>query len=82
LKISANKAGSCLVDVITLSRVLAVEYKRAHLISAADSQEMIAIGKLWERYSGGKGLFIVVKNVDDKGRNVRAKIIGKLSGGN
>lgn len=51
-------------------RVLVVEYKGAHLISAADAEEKRAIGELWEQKSSGKGLFIMAQKVDGQGRNL------------
>lgn len=59
-------------------RVLAVEYKGAHLISADDACEKIAIGELWERNSAGKGLFIMAQKVDGNGRTVRLQLSDKM----
>lgn len=40
-------------------RVLAVEYKGAHLYGTADSEEKRAVGAVWESRSAGKCLFIM-----------------------
>lgn len=42
-------------------RILVVEYKGKHLIDSADTKEKLAIGKLWESKSAGKGLFLTRK---------------------
>ena len=42
-------------------RFLVVEYKGALLAEGADTAEKRAIGELWERESGGRGLFLVVE---------------------
>ncbi len=66
------------VAELTDGRLLVVEYKGTHLISADDACEKIAIGELWERNSAGKGLFIMVQKVDDMGRPVRLQLSDKL----
>lgn len=58
-------------------RILVVEYKGAHLIDAADTDEKRAIGALWERASQGKGLFAMVEKQVD-GRDIRGQIQVKL----
>lgn len=42
-------------------RILVVEYKGKHLIDSADTKEKLAIGKLWESKSAGKGLFLMAE---------------------
>ena len=42
-------------------RILVVEYKGAHLAEGADTAEKRAVGELWERESGGRGLFLVAE---------------------
>lgn len=60
-------------------RLLAVEYKGAHLADAADTAEKRTIGALWESKSGGRCLFIVAeRNVD--GKDVRAQLAAKTAG--
>ena len=46
-------------------RILVVEYKGKHLIDSADTKEKLAIGKLWESKSAGKGLFLMAEKVKD-----------------
>ena len=43
-------------------RFLIVEYKGAHIADGADTAKKQNIGELWERESGGKGLFIVTES--------------------
>lgn len=58
-------------------RLLVVEYKGAHIADSADSNEKRVIGELWERQSGGKGLFIMVeKTVDAK--DMRSQLTAKI----
>ncbi len=46
-------------------RILVVEYKSKHLIDYADTKKKLAIGKLWESKSAGKGLFLMAEKVKD-----------------
>lgn len=59
-------------------RLLVVEYKGAHIADAPDTAEKRIIGQLWERKTGGKGVFVVVEKTVD-GRDMRDQIVGKLS---
>ena len=54
-------------------RLLAVEYKGAHLAEGSDTAEKRTIGALWQRQCDGQGLFIVVEK-DDNGKNVRQQM--------
>ena len=58
-------------------RFLVVEYKGAHIADGSDTNEKRTIGQLWERQSGGKGLFIVVEK-EVNGRDMRAQLAEKL----
>lgn len=61
-------------------RLLVVEYKGAHIADGPDTAEKRTIGKLWEKKSGGKGLFIVVEKTVD-GKDMRAQMVEKIGGG-
>ncbi len=61
-------------------RVLAVEYKGAHLLGNPETREKRLIGELWERACEGKGLYLMAVKRDDEGRDVRAQIADKVSG--
>ena len=50
-------------------RLLVVEYKGAHIAEGSDTAEKRTIGALWQRQSGGLGLFVVVEK-DDNGKDV------------
>lgn len=65
------------VALLEDGRLLVVEYKGAHLAEGADTAEKRSIGQLWEKKSGGKGLFLVAEKLVD-GNDVRAQIMGKL----
>lgn len=58
-------------------RILVVEYKGAHLTDAADTDEKRAIGALWEKTSGGKGLFLMAEKQVD-GKDVRGQMLAKV----
>ncbi len=52
-------------------RLLVVEYKGAHMLE--DAREKRAIGELWERSSGGKGLFLMAEK-SVQGKDVASQI--------
>ena len=58
-------------------RVLVVEYKGAHIADGPDTAEKRTIGQLWEKKSGGRGLFIVVEKTVD-GKDMRAQLAEKI----
>lgn len=58
-------------------RLLVVEYKGALLADEPDTREKRAIGALWERESGGEGLFLMVEKSID-GRDVRRQLMEKI----
>jgi type III restriction enzyme len=59
-------------------RLLVIEYKGAYLADSQDTKEKTFIGELWEKYTKGKGLFLLaVKNKD--GHTVAEQIKVKLS---
>ncbi len=59
-------------------QLLVVEYKGDHLRSLQDTKEKIAIGRLWEKVSNGKGLFLLALKEDD-GLNMRDQLAEKLA---
>jgi type III restriction enzyme len=59
-------------------RLLVVEYKGAHIADGPDTAEKRTIGQLWEKKSGGKGLFIVVEKTLH-GKDMRAQMVEKIS---
>lgn len=52
-------------------------YDDAHIADGPDTAEKRTIGQLWERKSGGKGLFVVVEKTVD-GRDMRAQMVEKI----
>ena len=64
------------VALLDDARLLVVEYKGAHIADSSDTAEKRTIGELWERESGGKGLFLVAENTVD-GKDVRRQLIDK-----
>ncbi len=79
LPTAADKFYPDFVAQLTDGRLLVVEYKGAHLADGADTAEKRTIGELWERKSGGKGLFLVVEKTVG-GKDMRAQISGKIGG--
>jgi len=65
------------VAELTDGRIFVVEYKGAHLTDAADTDEKRAVGALWEKASGGKGLFLMVEKLVD-GKDMRGQMLGKV----
>lgn len=65
------------VAELTDGRILVVEYKGAHLTDSADTDEKRAIGALWEKASGSKGLFLMVEK-QVNGLDVRSQLIAKV----
>lgn len=59
-------------------RILAVEYKGAHLAND-DTREKAQIGEQWEKTSGGRCLFLLALKTDAKGRDVAKQIADKVA---
>ena len=59
-------------------RLLAVEYKGAHLADGADTAEKRAIGELWQYRSAGRGLFVVVEK-EIAGKDMRRQLEEKIA---
>ncbi len=49
-------------------KVLAVEYKGAHLAGTDDTREKERLGKLWEERSGGQCFFEMVNGLGELGK--------------
>jgi len=58
-------------------RLLVVEYKGAHIADGADTAEKRTVGLLWERRSGGKGLFLVVEKTL-QGMDMRMQMLSRI----
>jgi len=66
------------VAELTDGRILVVEYKGAHLIDAADTDEKRAIGALWEKASDGRALFLMAEK-QVNGSGVREQLKTKVA---
>ncbi len=62
LQTSSDKFYPDFVALLNDGRVLAVEYKGAHLASADDAKEKRLIGELWAERSSGRCLFLMIEN--------------------
>ena len=60
-------------------RLFVVEYKGAHIAESSDTAEKRTIGKLWQRQSGGKGLFLIVEREID-GKDVHQQLMECIHG--
>ncbi len=65
------------VAKLTDGRLLVVEYKGEHLAQTSDTNEKRLIGELWQRQSGGHGLFVIVEKQRD-GRDMRRQLLDKI----
>ena len=59
-------------------RMFVVEYKGGDRFSADQEKEKRLVGELWEKRSGGKGLYLMAQKADDKGRDVREQLLEKM----
>jgi len=59
-------------------RIFVVEYKGEQLAGHDDTNEKRLVGDLWQRASGGKGLFAMIEK-EVAGRNMRAQLIEKVA---
>lgn len=64
LPTSTDKFYPDFICLLNDGRLLAVEYKGEHLISADDAKEKENIGSLWAKKSNGKCLFLMVTKSD------------------
>lgn len=61
-------------------RIMLIEYKGAHIVSSDDTRAKVAIGKVWEKAMGGKGLFLLAeKRVE--GKPPRDQILARIKQG-
>ncbi|HEY5972673.1 MAG TPA: DEAD/DEAH box helicase family protein [Pseudoxanthomonas sp.] len=60
-------------------RLLVIEYKGDHLANDPLEQEKELVGKLWAKRSNGRGLYLMARKADDKGRNVREQLLAAIS---
>ncbi len=65
------------VCLLNDGRVLAVEFKGEHLVTADEAKEKAAVGAVWESRSQGHCLFVMPTK--GKLREIRDKILGSVS---
>ena len=61
-------------------RLFVVEYKGGDRFSADQEKEKRLVGALWEKRSGGKGLYLMAQKSDDRGSDVREQLLAKITG--
>ena len=59
---------------LTDGRILIVEYKGEHLRNVPSEIEKDQVGQLWAERSGGKCVFLMAFDKDEKSRDVRGQI--------
>ncbi len=62
-------------------RLFVIEYKGGDRFSADQEKEKRLVGELWEKRSGGKGLYLMAQKSDDRNRDVREQMLAKIVGG-
>lgn len=66
------------VAKLTDGRLLVVEYKGEDRAENKDTKEKTFIGNLWARLSQGKGVFLLARIKDEKGRDLRGQLANVL----
>jgi type III restriction enzyme len=61
-------------------RLLVVEYKGGDRFTAEQETEKRMVGALWAKRSDGKGLYLMARQTDDVGRNVRDQLLATIAG--
>lgn len=61
-------------------RLLVVEYKGGDRFTADQEKEKRMVGELWAKRSGGRGLYLMARKIDDAGRNVRDQLLAAIAG--
>jgi len=77
---STNRTYPDFVARLEDGRLLVIEYKGGDRFSNDDSEEKRSIGQLWEKRSGGKGLYLMAQKVDDQKRNIRDQLLAAIAG--
>jgi len=62
LQTSSDKFYPDFIALLNDGRILVVEYKGSHLVTAADAKEKQLIGDLWADRSKGQALFLMIEN--------------------
>ncbi|MDR1850486.1 MAG: DEAD/DEAH box helicase family protein [Zoogloeaceae bacterium] len=78
LPTSTDKFYPDFVAMLEDGRILVVEYKGAHLSDNKDTREKRMIGELWQKQSGGKGLFLIAEKKNADSLNVSEQIRKKI----
>lgn len=73
--LAQNKTYPDFVAKLKDGRTMVVEYKGDHLV--ADSDEKRAIGELWQKASGGQGIYVFLEKERD-GRDPRRQLLAAL----
>ena len=60
-------------------RLFVIEYKGGDRFSADQEKEKRLVGELWEKRSGGKGLYLMAQKSDDRGRDMREQLLAKIA---
>lgn len=61
-------------------RLFVVEYKGGDRFTAEQEEEKRLVGKLWAKRSNGRGLYLMARKLDDRGRNIREQLLATIAG--
>ncbi|MGY3264587.1 DEAD/DEAH box helicase [Lysobacter sp. HA35] len=61
-------------------RLFVIEYKGGDRFTADQEEEKRFVGALWEQRSNGRGLYLMARKRDEKGRDVRQQLLDKIHG--
>jgi type III restriction enzyme len=78
LPLARNKFYPDFVAELNDGRILVVEYKGKHLITADEAKAKALVGELWERASNGKALFLMAEKEGAGTPRITEQIKGKV----
>jgi type III restriction enzyme len=78
LPLARNKFYPDFVVELNDGRILVVEYKGKHLITADEAKAKALVGELWERASNGKALFLMAEKEGAGKPTITEQIKGKV----
>ena len=59
-------------------RMMAIEYKGAHIVDSLDTAEKKTVGHVWEKSSGGKCLFVMIEQ-EVEGADMQTQLLNEIT---
>jgi len=59
-------------------QLFVIEYKGGDRFSSDQEREKRLVGELWARHSKGRGIYLMVRRRDDRGRDVREQLLARM----